>query len=339
MGAKLYKQFQDFHNTIKLDKESSQLKEKRETLENDIKNKLPSNLEKIGIEITKSDLHFFDQGSYRQNVSTGIISNAPDRDVAVDFELDIDIYNDPRKIKQCVRDALKINNVRDPLIKEPCITVKYMKAGEEKIHIDFPIYAKHLDKYYLARGKEFSEKYLWEECDPHGLNDYLDNLFAGDKGNQLRRVVRYLKKWKLENYGDFYSKDQIPPSIALTLMAGDNFIYKTIDGQDDDLEALREVIFQIKNKFQYNVITDKFTISYLLPVTPYSDVFYKMTENYQDTFYKKWSKLYNNVQNAVDASEEYEAAKFLQDVFGTDFELPSKPQTKTGNARREYNYA
>lgn len=59
MGAKLYKQFQDFHNTIKLDKESSQLKEKRETLENDIKNKLPSNLEKIGIEITKSDLHFF----------------------------------------------------------------------------------------------------------------------------------------------------------------------------------------------------------------------------------------------------------------------------------------
>lgn len=43
MGAKLYKQFQDFHNTIKLDKETSQLKEKRETLQTDIKNKLPQN--------------------------------------------------------------------------------------------------------------------------------------------------------------------------------------------------------------------------------------------------------------------------------------------------------
>ena len=30
MGAKLHKQFQDFHDTIKLDKESSLLKEKRE---------------------------------------------------------------------------------------------------------------------------------------------------------------------------------------------------------------------------------------------------------------------------------------------------------------------
>ena len=33
MGAKLYKQFQDFHGTIRLDKESSLLKEKRETLQ------------------------------------------------------------------------------------------------------------------------------------------------------------------------------------------------------------------------------------------------------------------------------------------------------------------
>ena len=84
MSAKLYKQFQDFHNTIKLDKETSQLKEKRETLQTDIENKLPQKLEGIGIEITKSDLHFFDQGSYRQNVSTGIVSDAPDTEILPD---------------------------------------------------------------------------------------------------------------------------------------------------------------------------------------------------------------------------------------------------------------
>lgn len=70
MGAKLHKQFQDFHDTIKLDKESSLLKEKRETLQSDIESKLPGKLEGIGIQITKSNLHFFDQGSYRQNVSS-----------------------------------------------------------------------------------------------------------------------------------------------------------------------------------------------------------------------------------------------------------------------------
>jgi hypothetical protein len=59
MGAKLYKQFKDFHDVIKLDKESSQLKEKREILQSDIESKLPKKLEDIGIEICESDLHFF----------------------------------------------------------------------------------------------------------------------------------------------------------------------------------------------------------------------------------------------------------------------------------------
>ena len=217
MGAKLHKQFQDFHNAIKLDKESNQLKAKRDILEADIKDKLPEKLKGIGIDVNKSDLHFFDQGSYRQSVSTGIVTDSPDRDVAVDFELEIDTHTDPRKIKKCVRDALKIQNRRNPLIKEPCVTVKYMQAGEEKLHIDFPIYAKHNGNYYLARGKEFSESYKWEQCDPHGLNDHLDNLFSGVKGNQLRRIVRYLKKWKLEIMVILIQKIKFPLVLPLRL--------------------------------------------------------------------------------------------------------------------------
>lgn len=339
MGAKLHKQFQDFHDAIKLDKESIPLKEKRDILQADIEKKLPGKLESIGITVTKSDLHFFDQGSYRQKVSTGIITHSPDRDVAVDFELDIFVHDDPRKIKKCVRDALKIENKREPLIKEPCVTVKYMQAGEEKTHIDFPIYAKHNGSYYLARGKEFSQSPKWERCDPHGLNEHMDNLFAGDEGDQLRRVVRYLKKWKIQNYEESYPKDQLPPSIALTLMAGDVFSYQTSDGQDDDLAALSTVVKGIKNKFSYDWDTEKHTISYLLPVRPWSNVFYKMAADYQNKFYKKWCTLCTKVQNAVDASEEYEAAKFLREVFGEDFPLPDEPQAKNGTARKEYSYA
>ena len=92
MGAKLHKQFQDFHDAIKLDKSSSLLKSKRDTLQSDIESKLPEKLGAIGIEITKSDLSFFDQGSYRQSVSTGIKIATADRDVAVEFELDTDVH-------------------------------------------------------------------------------------------------------------------------------------------------------------------------------------------------------------------------------------------------------
>lgn len=340
MGARLHEQFMKFHNTIKLDKEVIQLQEKRQSLQKDIEDKLPAKLKGIGIDITKSDLHFFDQGSYRQNVSTGIITDAPDRDVAVEFELDIDTHDDPRKIKKCVRDALKIENIRKPEIKEPCVTVKYMRAGEERIHIDFPIYAINNETRYLARGKEFALDPQWEKCDPHGLNDYMDTLFAGKEGTQLRRIVRYLKKWKIKDYGASYSKDALPPSIALTLMAGAHFVYTTAsDGQEDDLNALKTVVDGIKDEFSYDWLNEKYMISYNLPVEPRSNVFFKMTENYQDIFHQKWVKLCNEVQNAVDASEDYEAANFLQKVFGGDFPLPEKPQAKTGTPRNEYSYA
>lgn len=340
MSARLHKQFADFHDNIKLDIESCPLKEKRESLQRDIEDKLPSKLKGIGVDITKSDLHFLDQGSYRKEVRTGIEGGTTDRDIAVDFELDIDTHSDPTKIKKCVRDALKIPNVRNPEIKEPCVTVRYMRAGEENVHIDFPIYAKYNGNFYLARGKEFSSDPRWEECDPHGLNDHMDTLFAGKEGNQLRRIVRYLKRWKLENYGASYSKDALPPSIALTLMAGAHFVYTTAsDGQEDDLNALKTVVDGIKGEFSYNGVREKYTIVHNLPVKPWSNVFFKMTENYQDIFHQKWVNLCNEVQNAVDAAEDYEAAKFLQKVFGEDFPLPEKPQAKTGTPRNEYSYA
>ena len=45
------------------------------------------------------------------------------------------------------------------------------------------------------------------------------------------------------------------------------------------------------------------------------------------------------LKNAIYVTEEYEAAKFLQDVFGTEFKLPQKPNSKTGVARTENSYA
>ena len=339
MSVKLYKQFKEFHEEIKLDKESSNLKDKREILQKDISDKLPAELKKIGLDVNSSNFHFFDQGSYRQNVSTGIKSGSVDRDVAIEFEIDIDEFTDPRKIKKCIKNALFIANKRIPKIKEPCVTISYMKDGDEDVHIDFPTYAIKDGNTYLARVKERAENKEWEKCEPHGLNDYMDKLFSGDEGNQLRRIIRYLKKWKEENYSEAASNDQKPAGIALTLLAGKVFTYKQTDGQDDDLKALHSVLFNIKKLFTYDFSNDRYTIVCKLPVEPWSDTFYKMTESNKDIFYKKICAFYDNVNNAVLASEEYEAAKFLQKSFGEDFELPPEPITAYGKPRRENSYA
>ena len=62
---KLKKQFADFYNEITIDTEVEDLKEKRETLEKDFKNNFPSECEKHDIEVKKSDIEVFDQGSYK----------------------------------------------------------------------------------------------------------------------------------------------------------------------------------------------------------------------------------------------------------------------------------
>jgi hypothetical protein len=338
MKPRLYDQFEDFHNLIKLDKESSLLKEKRDILQGDFENKFPEKLKEHGITVNKSDLRFIDQGSYRQAISTTIEDKIVDRDVAVIFPLDIEENTDPRKIKGFARDALTITNVREPKIKEPCITVYYLKQGEENIHIDFPLYAEHNGTLYLARGKEFSATYEWEKCDPDGLNEYLESYFAGNEGNQLRRIVRFIKKWRQENYGDSYGKDHKPPSIGLTLLACDYFTYKSVDGYDDDLNVLYAVVNGIINSFILNILGEH-TITRNLPVTPNSDVFYKMTNVDEETFYTKLSEFKNNLLNAINANEEYEAAKYIQKSLGIDFKLPDKPKSSSAQSKRENSYA
>lgn len=95
---KLKKQFKDFYDEICIHEESEDLKEKRDTLQKDIEDKFPSEMKDHGIELKKSDIEIFDQGSYKY--STTIKSSVIDRDVAVMIPLDIKEYPDPRKISQ-----------------------------------------------------------------------------------------------------------------------------------------------------------------------------------------------------------------------------------------------
>lgn len=51
MGARLHEQFMDFHGAIKIDKESTILKERSDLLKADFKKFFPVEVEKQGIEL------------------------------------------------------------------------------------------------------------------------------------------------------------------------------------------------------------------------------------------------------------------------------------------------
>lgn len=341
---KLKKEFDAFYNQICIDKEAEALKDKREILEDDIKNELPDILGEHDISLNKSDIRMIDQGSYKYH--TTIKSEIVDRDVAVIIPLDIDEHSDPREIKKYLEEAITIPT-RTVSIKEPCVRASYYKEGKEWLHVDLPLYANHNGSLYLARGKEYSETYSWEGADPDGLNDTLCNTINGNA--QLRRIIRYIKKWKNEAYANSKSDREMPPSIGLTLLACDYFIPAIEDGKDYDLLSLKNTLKQIQGRFSitfdgdYNIIGAD--IQRYLMVKPYTDVFDKMrssSKQYMLTFYKCLSTAVSNLEDAVNASSDHDAALSVQKVLGGDFEVPEDVSVKSASiltmSKREHGF-
>ncbi len=337
---KLENEFMRFNSDIKIDVEADALRSKRDKLKKDVEDYFPAECKAIGIDVSKSDLRFINQGSYK--IGTTIVSNNVDLDYAVIMPLNIYVHNDPRAIKKAIKNSLLIPNIRIPSIKEPCVTVAYHSYGEETMHIDFPIYAEYYNRLYLARGKENSDNYSWEEADPEGLNDYFMNEFH-DR-DQLRRVVRYIKKWKQVKYKNSTNSHEVPPSVGLTILACQNYKEFTWDGEDD-LSSLYYTMKAIEDHFYvrediYGNIIDA-SIICNLPVIPYSDVLYKIraSSSYMITFYKRLSQAVTDLRDAMNLSDEYEAAKCVRKVLGDEFTLPEKKASAavTSN-KKEYNF-
>lgn len=337
---KLKKEFEDFYKEIRIDSETHVLKEKREVLENDIKTKLPGILSGYNIHINKSDIRMIDQGSYKYN--TTIKDDIVDRDVAVMIPLNTSDNSDPRKIKGYLRDAINIFS-RTVTIKEPCVRAAYYEGGEEWLHIDLPLYAKDGVCVFLARGKEFSKDYSWEDADPDGLNDYLCGHINGN--DQLRRIICFIKKWRNEQYSGSTSDHEIPPSIGLTLLACDCFSAQSTDDGDDDLLSLQKTMKNILGRFTSTVDDNGNlikTISKYLPVTPYTDVFKKMKDSsslYMITFYNRLSKAVDNLTNAVNVESAHDAGKYVQKVLGDSFTVPAKEAVAaSAQSKREHSF-
>lgn len=338
---KLKKQFKDFYDEICIHEESEDLKEKRDILQKDIEEKFPEEMKIHDIELKKSDIEMFDQGSYKY--STTIRSSVIDRDVAVMIPLDIEKYPDSRKIKGYLRDAVNHVAARTVKIKEPCVNVSYYENNEEWMHIDLPLYVEHNDKVYLARGREFATQYSWEIADPKGLNDDLCSRI--NKNEQLRRVIRYIKKWRNDKYKNSVLDHEIPPSIGLTYLACDCFVSSTTLEGDDDLSALQQTMSNMKNKFTLSYEDGKFVkadISRYLPVEPFTDVFQKMkdaSDSYGVTFYNRISTAVQNLTDAVNVESEHDAGNYVKKVLGDEFKVPQKQTTSSSvKSKKEHSF-
>lgn len=274
----------------------------------------------------------YDQGSYTMH--TGIVPESEeeyDIDVALIFNVNKDDYG-PMELKETIQEILKNHTDYGSEIKKPCVTVTYKKDDEAAYRVDLVVYTYEdkdslfNDRLYIAKGKKSDlDSQEWELADPKGLVNYInEKVDLGEKRDQFRRVVRYLKKWR--NHNILNIGNSSPCSIGLTLLACDNFIFH----EKDDLGALINVVDAIKSRFVYKSTSETgrslYRIYQSLPAEldfqSDSDVFKKMPDIQMTNFKDKIDLLSDDLSYVRDEVDEAKQYKKLNDVFGDDFIIP-----------------
>lgn len=321
--ANVQKYFNKFDEKIRRSyDDSSTLREKRDLLLNDLRDGLRRYAQNHNIRIPRFE--HFNQGSYA--IGTGIEplrGEDYDIDVGLNFHLLKNNY-DPVRVKQWVYEALNTGN-RTVEYKRPCVRVQYHRAGSEVYHVDLAVYSESPSDWdnqmYLAKGFLGSgpENRIWEVAEPKKLVEIFQQRFQhqGDR-EQFRRVIRFLKRWK-----DFKFRvdgHDRPTGIAITACALNWFQrgtrYNPSDGKSyyDDLTALKNLAQTIIYQFAWTG-----DISVKLPVTPYNDLFEKMSSRQMQNFKDKLEMFRDTLGQVESTVHTLTACQVLQGVFGSDF--------------------
>jgi len=327
--ADIQEQFNQYHDDIKLSKENEVLREKRDILKKNLEDNLPEDAPKIE--------KYLLQGSYA--IYTGI--NPPnddyDIDVGVVFDCTSDDYK-PMELKDMVKDALD-HTSRDPIIKNPCITVQYTKDGKNDYHVDLPVYVKRADDdgYDLAWGKSSSSE-EWKHSDPKGLKEDINDISDDDiKLAQFRRIVKYLKAWKSKKFTSFNI-----PSIGITLGVRKEMVYNIgfYDDKPNDLLAMRDTIEKMLSRFSWAGIDDNgdnlYRYEVLLPVTPNNDVFDKLSDKQLTQLKTKLETLKDDLTKAHEEERCEKACEILTKHFD-GFPVPKAKESARATLRSMNN--
>lgn len=278
----------------------------------------------------------FIQGSFATD--TAIVSLEGDIDIdraiVIDDSQAPDNPVDPKKV---VLEILEKRGFSNATIKKPCVTADY-KA--EDLHIDFPIYKKSGDYYYLAVGKKGSDENNreWSNSDPKGLKDWIKNKSgyvgsADAKLQQFNRLVRYLKRWRDHKFSTLVAAKVY--SIGLTVMVKNHFqpSFDT-DGKPCDATALRNTVQSILNSIHFQFQgSEQYKVVAYLPVAPQRDIFDGSSVETGTQLRNKLSKLVEKMDAALAESDEKKQCGTFQWLFGDDFAVPETSNNDSSEAK------
>lgn len=305
--------FRRFHEAIQLKRfgENAELREKRDRILTRLRNN------------SKVTFEWFNQGSYEMGTGVKPLDGDYDIDVGVVFDVDTQRHT-PVTVKGWVHEAVKDHTTRVEW-RRPCITVYYQEGREAKYHVDLAVLAKaaYTTELRLAIGKQHSsaDQQDWQRDDRRGFMQTFESRFSGEDAGQLRRVIRYLKRWKDVHFSR--EGHAAPTGLALTVVAFKWFNpLKTAwyqNAEYDDLGATLSLVRSFKAGFQqaYDHAAQRWTqrIALQFPNAPSDNVFARISDQQMTELYQRLEQL---IKWLEEASVQSSTAP-LRRAFGNEF--------------------
>lgn len=236
-----------------------------------------------------------DDGIYLQNLSS-LKSNWPTAQTAHNW-----IYN-----------AVKGHTKEDPIDKGPCIRVVY--AAD--YHVDLAIYGISDKKAYLAEKNEKA----WIESDPKAFASWFNGRIV-DEGEQLRRVICYLKAW-----ADNQSSEMLK-GLAFTISAADNFVNSPFD-DECIVKTAANMSIALKRERQIKK-----------PVVPYENLLARWTKEELDDFISKLDIFILNGSKALVEKDKSEAVEIWIKEFGNRFQGLESDKIEDSGLERWFTFS
>ncbi|BCD67602.1 cyclic GMP-AMP synthase DncV-like nucleotidyltransferase [Nitratiruptor sp. YY09-18] len=312
------KQFKEYHNKIKLSsaKKKELIGDSREKGSRDaLRDRIKKDFEEKGRRQPK----FFMQGSFSMNTTINPLSAEYDLDDGVylqniDTSKSIEEWETPETVHKWIVEAVDGHTSKKPTDKNLCVRVHY---ADEKKHIDLPIYTQKENIYYLAvKGKG------WIESDPKEIKDWFLKEVS-KKGEQFRRIVRYMKGWK-DFREDENNQIKLYGGFQLTVMTSYNYV-----SSDSDEESFYNTIKGIKS----NLWRYEHKIPH--PINDNKNIIEHYSETRRKKFAEEFEKMFENAKNAYEEIDCVEKSKKWQKIFGDRFPILKKEECEENNKEEE----
>lgn len=247
---------------------------------------------------------YFYQGSYVMCTTIKHDENDYDIDIGVVFLKD-DLKGtnggdksalDTRKMIAEIMQDDRFKN--QPKVLKNCVRIYY----NEGHHVDMAIY--RIDK----NGKQELASSDWEESNPKAITNWFKEEVKkqspdSDNGQQLRRVVRLLKKWSKSR-----KSWNMPSGLILTILAVECY-QPTLDRDDD---AFFRTIMAIKDRLNKCKIVKN-------PINKAEITSSEKHKNRVQFLYDTLEECFDDVLNLQSITTKKEALFILRKFFNNDF--------------------